>query len=53
MKQPANSCEVRKGCVVFSTDRTDGRGDEEEEEEEEKSGAKLKRLRRGKESEKR
>jgi len=40
VKQPANSCEVRKGCVVFSTE---GR------EEEEKRGGKLEH----KESEKR
>lgn len=27
MKQPANSCEARKGCEVFGTE---GRGEEEE-----------------------
>lgn len=46
MKQPANSCGVRKGCVVFGTE---SRGEEEEEErgeEIERRGGKLKSKRR-------
>ncbi len=41
MKQPANSCEVRKGCVVFGTEC---RGEEEKEER----GVKLENKRRAK-----